>query len=64
MKRAVFKWIKDSLMGVGTGLLAAGFVAAVTPGTPPLLIATTLVVGVGMMVAVLVVSLITEANAP
>ena len=61
-KKIVVSWAKDVLMGVGTGLLAAGFVGAVAPGTHPLVIATCLVVGVVSLVAALMVSLVMEAT--
>ncbi len=64
LKKVVFKWIKDALMGVGASLLAAGFMGIVAPGTHPMMIAVTLVVGVTAMVGSLVVSLIAEANNP
>jgi len=63
-KKILFEWIRDSLMGVGCSLLAAAFVSIVTPGTPPLVVAFCLVLGVVLMIADLVVSLITAISNP
>jgi len=64
LKKVVLKGIGNALMGIGTSLLATGFVGSVVPGTYPLLIALSLVVGVAAMVGSLVVSLIAEVNNP
>ncbi|WP_047229960.1 hypothetical protein [Pseudomonas brassicacearum] len=63
-KKILFDWIKASLMGVGCSLLAAAFVSIVTPGTHPLVVSFCLVLGVVMMIADLVVSLVTAISNP
>lgn len=63
-KKVLFGWIIDSLRSVGCGLLTAAFVSIVTPGTHPLVVAFCLVVGLVMLVADLVVSLITAPGNP
>lgn len=44
-KKKFIAWAKDSIVGVGCSLLAAGFVGIITPGTYPLAISVCLVVG-------------------
>lgn len=64
LKKILFGWVKASLMGVGCSMLAAAFVSIVTPGTHPLVVSFCLVLGVVMMIADLVVSLISEMINP
>jgi hypothetical protein len=59
-KRKFLIWVRDTVIGIGCSLLAAGFVAIVTPGTAPLYLALSLVMGTILIIAGLVVSFIID----
>lgn len=52
----VLEWLRETIVGVGCSLLAAGFVGIITPGSHPLTISVCLVVGIVMILGGLVVS--------
>lgn len=58
--KKVLSWLRDSLVGLGCSLLAAGFVGIITPGTYPPSIAICLVVGNLLLALSFVVSLIKD----
>jgi len=58
----VLEWLRETIVGVGCSLLAAGFVGIITPGSHPQTIAVSLVVGVVMIFGGLVVSFYLKDN--
>lgn len=55
--KKILSWLKDSMVGLGCSLLAAGFVGIITPGTHPPAIVTCLIVGHSLMLLSFVVAL-------
>lgn len=59
----VLSWLRDTVVGIGCSLLAAGFVGIITPGSHPQAIAVSVVIGLVLIVGGLVVSFFLKDNA-
>lgn len=59
-KKKIWSWARDSVLGLGVGLLTAGFVGLVTPDTLPIELALYFVVGNLLLLTALVLSLLQD----
>lgn len=55
--KVFFEWLRSWLIGVGCSLIAAGVIGAITPEVNPFPIVVSLVIGVGLTVLSLVMSI-------
>lgn len=59
----VLSWLRETVVGIGCSLLAAGFVGIITPGSHPQAIAVSVVSGLVLIVGGMVVSFFQKDNA-